>query len=286
MAILAPTSAMGYNRLLCRGLCWCRGHVATALPLLVAASWTWGLLPSHLRGPVCPCHGVQDPVLSCTASCVSACAPSCLSEHRSSCRVPQAGVQRTNLARALLHMQQLPAAHRVAVLHPRPEGLLLCPLLREQVCSSLHSLQKGTAGRAAQNPHPVVQGCVPCSCHEGVVGWCWGGPPSPLAGRRGQGTRGWPSCCLSVAALLQQCQGCAGCAPALSNPHQKKIWVPAPWVTAPPAWPCPCVTCVLSLPADPHQGRGDLPGRAVAQGVLCLHGLQDPPGWPAVHLPG
>lgn len=160
------------------------------------------------------------------ASSVSTCAPSCLSEHSSSRRVPQAGVQRTNLARALLHMQQLPAAHRVAVLHPRPEGLLLCPLLREQVCSSLHSLQKGTAGRAARNPRPVVQGCVPCSCHEGVVGWCWGGPPSPLAGRRGQGTRGWPSCCLSVAALLQQCQGCAGCAPTLSKPHQKKVQVP------------------------------------------------------------
>lgn len=45
-----------------------------------------------------------------------------------------------------------------------------------------------------------------------------------------------------------------------------------------------CVTS--SLPADPDQGRSDLPGRAVAQGVFRLHGLQDPAGWAAVHLPG
>lgn len=47
-----------------------------------------------------------------------------------------------------------------------------------------------------------------------------------------------------------------------------------------------CVTSARSLPADPDQGRSDLPGRAVAQGVFRLHRLQDPAGWAAVHLPG
>lgn len=111
-----------------------------------------GLSPSCPHGPthtpLC-CVG-QEPALSCTISmsCVSIRAPYCPSEHSSSCRIPQAGVQWTNLARALFHMQQLPAAHRVTILHPRQEGLLLCPLLREQVCSSLHSLQKGMSTMA------------------------------------------------------------------------------------------------------------------------------------------
>uniref|UniRef100_A0A2D4KPM0 Uncharacterized protein n=1 Tax=Micrurus paraensis TaxID=1970185 RepID=A0A2D4KPM0_9SAUR len=91
----------------------------------------------------------------------------------------EVGVQRADLARALLRLQQLPAAHWRSILHPGAEGLLLRLLLREQVCAPLHPLQEV---------------------------------------------------------------------------------------------------------AD--QGRRDLPGRAVAQGVLRLHRLRGPPGWPAVHLPG
>lgn len=64
------------------------------------------------------------------------------------------------------------------------------------------------------------------------------------------------------------------------------VQVPAPWLIAAEVWQCPHVTRVLSLPTDPDQGRSYLPGRAMAQGVFCLHGLHDPPGWPAVHLPG
>lgn len=143
---------MGYDRLLCRGLIGARGMLLQ--PPLVAATAPGPLpqLPAWPHSPTLLCYGGQDPALSCTASvsCVSIRAPHCLSELSSSCRVPQAGIQWTNLARALLHMQQLPAAHRVTILHPRQEGLLLCPLLREQVCSSLHSLQKGMSAMAGQ----------------------------------------------------------------------------------------------------------------------------------------
>lgn len=40
------------------------------------------------------------------------------------------------------------------------------------------------------------------------------------------------------------------CSLLVSEPHQRRVQAPAP----------PCVTSVCSLPADPDQGRSDLPG--------------------------
>lgn len=54
------------------------------------------------------------------------------------------------------------------------------------------------------------------------------------------------------------------CSPLLSEPCWRRVQVPAPRLAAvctlQPFSPCLCITGARSLPADPDQGRSDLPG--------------------------
>lgn len=118
-------------------------------------------------------------------------------------RYEEAGVRGLHVARGLLRLPRLRAAHRLQVLHPREGRALLRAVLRGQVCAALHALSQGWSPRGVSGVFCAV--------------------PFSETGR-------------DSVTLEPTDRG-------------------------------------LLIFSDPGQRRRDLPGRAVAQGVLCVQRL-------------